>query len=79
MSAEVIHLKYRSPEQDEDIMAFLACAHCKNKTYTHTIDKVGYFPLVRCAACGQHIGRLGWVHDDDPLVSGGPTDDKGAA
>lgn len=61
---KVVFLKFRSPEQREDTMAFLACAVCKNKTYTHTIDQVGGFPLVRCAACGQHIGRIGWADNE---------------
>jgi hypothetical protein len=21
---------------------------------------------MKCAACGQHMGRMGWAHDDDP-------------
>ena len=64
---KVVFLKFISPEQAEDTMAFLACRACKNKTYTHTFDKPGFWPLVRCAACGQHIGRVGWAdsHPDD--------------
>lgn len=64
-AGNVVFLKFRSPEQEEDTMAFLACRVCKNKTYTHTIDRVGDYPLVRCAACGQHIGRIGWP-DSEP-------------
>jgi hypothetical protein len=61
----VVFLKFKSEHQDEDTMAFLACKVCRNKTFTHTIDKPDYWPLVRCAACGQHIGRLGWADKGD--------------
>lgn len=47
-------------------MTFLSCKYCKNKTYTMTYDKTDSFPLMRCAACGQHMGRMGWAYDDDP-------------
>jgi hypothetical protein len=66
----VIHLAFKSPHATEDTMAFLACGVCHNKTYTLTEDTPGYFPLMRCAACGQHMGRMGWAHDDDPALNG---------
>jgi hypothetical protein len=61
---DVIELKFRSPHVVDDAMAFLACSACRNKTYTLTEDAPGYFPLMRCAACGQHMGRMGWYRDD---------------
>ena len=61
---EVIELKYRSPHVQDDTMSFLACKACRNKTYTMTIDIPDWFPLMRCAACGQHMGRMGWWKDD---------------
>lgn len=64
MSENVIHLKFKNPNLDEDMMAFLACKHCRNKTYTLTEDRVGDFPLLRCAACGAHGGRIGWYRND---------------
>lgn len=70
MSDKVIHLKFKSPHVEEDTMAFLSCKLCRNKTYTLTEDKPEYFPLMRCAACGSHIGRMGWYHDDDPPADG---------
>jgi hypothetical protein len=57
----VVFLKFRSPQQEDDTMAFLACRACRNKTYTHTVDQPDGWTLVRCAACGQHIGRIGWA------------------
>jgi hypothetical protein len=71
MSDNVIHLKFVSPHCEPDAMAFLACKVCRNKTYTLIEDRVFDFPLLRCAACGQHMGRMGWAHDDVPAA---PTD-----
>jgi len=62
----VIFLAHKTEEAVPDTMAFFACKHCRNKTYTLTEDRVGDFPLVRCAACGNHMGRIGWAPEDRP-------------
>jgi hypothetical protein len=65
--SSVIHLEFKSPHVEDDFAALLACKTCRNKTFNFTVDQPdGGFPLMRCAACGQHIGRMGWAHDDDP-------------
>lgn len=64
--SNVIHLAFKSPHMADDMMAFISCKHCRNKTYTLQEDRVGDFPLMKCAACGQHMGRMGWAHDDEP-------------
>lgn len=69
MSGNVIHLEFRSPHAVPDMMAFVACKHCRNKTFTLQEDAIDNFPLMKCAACGQHMGRMGWAHDDDPELS----------
>jgi len=69
--ADVIHLAFRSPHAEPDTMAFIACKNCRNKTYTLIEDRVDDFPLLRCAACGQHMGRMGWAYDDDPVINSG--------
>jgi NMD protein affecting ribosome stability and mRNA decay len=66
MTDNVIHLAFKSPHMVDDTMSFIACRECLNKTYTLIEDKPGHFPLMRCAACGQHMGRMGWYHDEDP-------------
>lgn len=71
----VIELKFKSPHVDGDVMAFVSCRCCRNKTFTLTEDRVGSFPLMRCAACGSHIGRMGWAYDDDPA----PNNDRGGS
>lgn len=60
---KVVFLKLRTTNQSEDMLALMACKHCRNKTFTHTEDIPGDFLLVRCAACGQHIGRVGWTEE----------------
>jgi hypothetical protein len=66
--ADIVFLKFKSPHVEPDTMTFLSCKACRNKTYTLVEDRVESFPLMRCAACGQHMGRMGWAHDDDPVL-----------
>ncbi|WP_028747995.1 hypothetical protein [Rhizobium mesoamericanum] len=61
----VINLSFKSPHMVDDTMSFIACRECRNKTYTLVEDRIGDFPLMRCAACGQHMGHMGWCHDDE--------------
>lgn len=69
MSSNVIEMKFRSPHMaDDDTITFIACKSCLNKTYTLVHDRVSTFPLMKCAACGQAMGRMGWYHDDDPAT-----------
>ena len=64
MDENVIHLAFKNPNATTDEgINFIACKHCRNKTYTLTEDKVDSFPLLKCAACGAHIGRMGWADD----------------
>lgn len=62
---DLVHLAFTSPHVEDDKLQMLACRYCRNKTYTLTYDRIEDFPLMRCAACGQHLGRMGWSHDDD--------------
>ena len=62
---KLIYLAYKSEHQQDDAMDFLACKVCRNKTFTHTYIGESRFPLVRCAACGQHLGRVGWADEAD--------------
>ncbi len=67
--SNVIKLEPRSPHsREEDGITFIACGSCKNKTYTLVEDYRSTFPLMKCAACGQAMGRMGWYHDDDPMT-----------
>jgi hypothetical protein len=63
----VVWLAYRNPDKtDEDVITFVVCKHCRNKTYTMTFDGGGEYPMVKCAGCGMHIGRVGWA--DEPTT-----------
>lgn len=65
MSGEkVIYLAFSNPRLEPDALSFTACRHCRNKTFTLRHDG-GDFPLMCCAACGAHIGRVGWTDDED--------------
>jgi hypothetical protein len=69
VSENVIHLAFRSPHVEDDERAMLACKNCRNKTYLLICDKLDTFPLMQCGACGMHMGRMGWAHDDDPALA----------
>lgn len=71
MSDNVIHLAFRSPHVDDDSCAMMACKNCRNKTFLMLMDQMDTFPMMKCAACDQHIGRMGWTPDADPMLSKG--------
>ncbi len=57
---KVVFLAFKGSGCTEEHISFTACSVCKNKTFTVTHDGEDY-PLMKCAACGQHIGRIGFV------------------
>jgi hypothetical protein len=62
MSDKVVFLAYSSDKVESEGIAVRACARCRNKTYL-LIDRGQDFPMLRCAACGDNIGAVGWAHD----------------
>jgi ribosomal protein S27E len=61
VSERVVYLAFRNENTTVgESLDFVACKHCRNKTYTLTHDS-NEFPLMKCAACGAHIGRIGWA------------------
>lgn len=58
---KVVFLAYASPEVLKDTRDFLACVPCRNKTFAVIFRGEDKFPLLQCAACGNHIGRIGWA------------------
>ena len=59
---KVVFLAFKNPvETTDEGINFVACKHCRNKTYTLIDDAVEQFPMLKCAACGSHIGRIGWA------------------
>lgn len=71
----VVYLKFASPHTEEGYTSFMSCRLCHNKTFVFIHDRIDGFPLMKCAACDQHMGRMGWAHDDDPLID--PPKDSG--
>lgn len=66
MSDNVVYLKFRNElATNSEFVEFIVCAYCKNKTYTLTCDDPKQFPTLKCAACGSHIGRVGWADQDN--------------
>lgn len=61
----VVFLKFKTPNADEEGITFTACKRCKNKTFTLIYDRADDFPMVRCAACGNQVGRVGWTDEDE--------------
>jgi len=61
MNENVVHLAFTNPNLVKaEERAYLACRVCSNKTYLllHFDDE---FPTMQCAACGQHMGKMGWA------------------
>ena len=57
----VVFLAFRNEKvTEDDRVSFVTCSACQNKTYTLVADGAE-FPMLRCAACGAHIGRVGWT------------------
>lgn len=61
MSEKVVFLAWSNTKVVVGGRDFLSCTPCKNKTYTIIWQGDEKFPLVQCAACGNHIGYMGWV------------------
>jgi hypothetical protein len=61
MSDNVVYLKFKTPNLEDDARSFLACSHCRNKAFTFILDDIDGFPMVECTCCHQHIGKAGWV------------------
>ena len=64
MDDKVVYLEYRTKDAEEEYMGRVACAECRNKTFLVEMTREDKFPLMKCACCGQHIGRFGWTNDE---------------
>lgn len=60
---KVVFLAFDNPAAPPAELEMLACARCKNKTFTARTYPEG-FPELYCGACGQVIGRFGWANDE---------------
>lgn len=65
MSENVVFLKFKNPDAtNAEWLSFIACKHCRNKTFTMMQDDEKRYPFLKCAACGHHCGSVGWVEND---------------
>ncbi len=61
----VVFLAYENENATASEIQLLACADCRNKTFTARIaPEPDNFPELYCAACNRMIGRIGWAPDD---------------
>lgn len=58
----VVFLAFSNPKEPVENQV-LACATCRNKTFTVNYG-APHFPALRCAACGEHMGRIGWANEE---------------
>lgn len=69
MNEKVVFLAFTNPKKlEQDWCDALSCKVCRNKTYTLTWMGDEAFPLLRCAACGNHAGYWGFAGDTPPDV-----------
>ena len=64
----VVFLAFSNPDLEPDDTTMMACKHCRNKTFALAYDKHSGFPMMKCTACGQHMGRVGWASDDEVIT-----------
>jgi len=64
MGDKVVYLNREPAEGSKEYSGRLAC-ECRNKTFVvDYMDEVS-FPVIKCASCGQHIGKIGWANKDE--------------
>ena len=61
MNDNVVLLKFKPDGGQTETIDFLICKHCHNKTFTCVYDAASEFPMMKCAACGTNLGRIGWA------------------
>jgi hypothetical protein len=60
--SNVVFLAYNNDRLEESGPAMLACAICRNKAFSVLAPDDG-FKILKCTACGQHLGRIGWAEE----------------
>jgi hypothetical protein len=61
MSGDVVYLAFSNPNAPVENRV-LACGACRNKAFGVHYGATD-FPALRCTACGEHMGRIGWAND----------------
>lgn len=63
MTDKVVFLAYSSDKVEAEGISVRACRRCMNKTFLMIDNGPEDWPMLRCAACGDNIGKVGWAHD----------------
>jgi hypothetical protein len=58
---KVVFLEFRNRETVSERNEFVACKGCRNKTFVLVYEGAIASPLMKCSACGAHIGYVGWM------------------
>lgn len=58
---KVVYLAFRNPAVPTETLERLACATCRNKTFTVEYDIPEGYPMLCCSVCGARLGRFGWA------------------
>ena len=61
---KVIFLAYDNPDVQPGEFNMLACADCRNKTFTARYEGEKQFPMLYCAACNRSLGAFGWANNE---------------
>lgn len=61
----VIFLAFENDNLKPGSYDLLACAHCRNKTFLMRYEGGENFPICCCAACGNHLSRMGFAPEED--------------
>ena len=61
MSDNVVFAEFRSKETVGEGFEFVACQNCRNKTFVLVYEGIDKRALMKCAACGNHIGHVGFL------------------
>jgi hypothetical protein len=59
MSGDVVYLAFSNPSAPVENRV-LACGAYRNKAFT-VVYGAANFPSLRCTACGEHMGWVGWA------------------
>lgn len=62
MTGEVVFLAFSNPKAPVENKV-MACSNCRNKAFS-VVYGANDFPSLRCTACGEHMGRIGWADGD---------------
>lgn len=61
VSEKVVFLAFSNDKVESQGIDLITCKRCRNKTYLLVAKDAPEFHMLRCAACGDNIGAIGWA------------------